>query len=53
MRHRSAIKLASHSEGIANVVVSQDGPISVVFRKNSEVIVRKNVKLVNMNMPWA
>lgn len=53
MRHRSAVKLVSQDETYTALVVSQDGPISGVWRKGNEVFVRRGANLVNMNMPWA
>jgi hypothetical protein len=53
MRHRSAIKLISHIQDSRVLVISQDGPISTVWSDGDNVIVRKGVNLVNMNMPWA
>jgi hypothetical protein len=53
MRHRSAIKLVSQHSDVRVLVVSQDGPISSVWYEKDAVHVRRNVNLVNMNMPWA
>jgi len=52
MRHRSAIKLASRDEGALVLAISQDGPISAIWRRNSTVFVKKGVSLANLNMPW-
>jgi hypothetical protein len=52
MRHRSAIKLASHHSDIVVLPISQDGPISAVWRKEGHVYVKRGVSLANMNMPW-
>jgi hypothetical protein len=53
MRHRSAIKLVSQVPTYHVLVISQDGPISVVWADKKRVIVRRYPNLVNMNMPWA
>ena len=51
MRHRSAIKLVSQISEARSIVISQDGPISVVWREQERLYVKKGVSLVNMNMP--
>jgi hypothetical protein len=53
MRHRAAIKLASKMPGARVLAISQDGPISAVWREEDHVLVRKSVSLPNMNMPWS
>jgi DNA integrity scanning protein DisA with diadenylate cyclase activity len=53
MRHRSAVKLASKGEGSVILAVSQDGPITAVWRDDRNVLVKRGVSLANMNMPWA
>jgi hypothetical protein len=53
MRHRSAIKLASQTSSFRVMAVSQDGPVSGVYRKAEQVVVEKGIKLSNLNMPWA
>lgn len=53
MRHRSAIKLISQEENWRMLVISQDGPISAIWAKDRNVLVRRGLKLVNMNTPWA
>ncbi|MFB6415053.1 MULTISPECIES: putative sensor domain DACNV-containing protein [Bradyrhizobium] len=53
LRHRSAIKLVSKQPGYTAVVVSQDGPISVVWSDRERINVRKGVPFTNLNMPWA
>lgn len=53
LRHRSAIKLVSKQPEYTAIVVSQDGPISVVWSREGRVNVRKGVQLTNLNMPWA
>ncbi len=52
MRHRAAVKFASQGEGTVTLAVSQDGPISAVWRKGQRVYVKKGVALVNLNMPF-
>lgn len=53
LRHRSAVKLVSQEPEHQVLVISQDGPISAVWYDEGQVLVRKNINLVNMNMPWA
>ena len=53
LRHRSAIKLISRQTKYTAIVVSQDGPISVIWSREGRVNVRKGVQLTNLNMPWA
>lgn len=53
MRHRSAIKLASRSEGAVVLAVSQDGPISGIWRSGPSVFVKKGAQLANFNLPWS
>lgn len=53
LRHRSAVKLVSKSPSYVEIVVSQDGPISLIWSKDGTVIVRRGARLVNNNMPWA
>lgn len=53
MRHRSALKLASQLRDAVVLVVSQDGPISGVWADAERVYLRRGVRLVNANLPWA
>lgn len=53
MRHRSAVKFVSQESRAQVLVVSQDGPVSAIWSKKKEVVVRRGVNLVNMDMPWA
>ena len=53
LRHRSAVKLISRQTGYTAIVISQDGPISVIWSSKGRVNVRKGVSLTNLNMPWA
>lgn len=53
MRHRSAIKLASQRSNCNIVAISQDGPATGIRNDKDIVTVKKGMKLVNMNMPWA
>lgn len=53
-RHRSAIKLVSQVPITTVLVISQDGPITVVRSdKKSIVDVRRGANFANMNMPFA
>ena len=53
-RHRSAIKLVSQAPDSTVLVISQDGPISVVWSDTKNVVtVRRGANFVNMNMPFA
>ncbi|WP_456744508.1 putative sensor domain DACNV-containing protein [Bradyrhizobium sp. USDA 4354] len=53
LRHRSAIKLVSKQPEYTAIVISQDGPTSVVWYDRKRINVRKGVPLTNLNMPWA
>lgn len=54
MRHRAAIKLASCMRGTRILAVSQDGPITAVWRDDDHgVLVKKGVSLANRNLPWS
>lgn len=54
LRHRSAIKLVSQEPTYSVLVISQDGPISVVWSEQDRfVTVKRGANLVNLNMPWA
>jgi len=54
LRHRSAIKLVSQKPAYCVLVISQDGPTSVVWSEQDRVVnVRRGASLVNLNMPWA
>lgn len=53
MRHRAAIKLASRMPGTRVLAVSQDGPITAIWREGNNVLVKKGVSLANMNLPWS
>lgn len=52
MRHRSAINLVSQEPRYRILVISQDGPISVVWSKDGRIFLRKTHYLVNANLPW-
>lgn len=52
MRHRSAIKLASRMPDGCILAISQDGPVTAVWRERDQIFVKKGVALTNMNMPW-
>jgi hypothetical protein len=54
LRHRSAIKLVSRNPKYCVLVVSQDGPTSVIWSEKDGVVnVRRGANLVNLNMPMA
>lgn len=54
LRHRSAIKLVSRKTKYCVLVISQDGPISVVWSEKDNIVnVRRGANLVNLNMPMA
>lgn len=53
MRHRSAIKLCSNTADAIVFVVSQDGDVSLVWRKGSNVRVKKGINITNANMVLA
>lgn len=53
MRHRAAVKLASQDQDCRILAISQDGPISGIWWEKGRVLVKKGVKLSNLNMPWS
>ncbi|WP_170508678.1 putative sensor domain DACNV-containing protein [Ruegeria arenilitoris] len=53
MRHRSAAKLASRTTNTQIIAVSQDGPISGIYKKDNRVFVENGISVVNQNLPWA
>lgn len=53
MRHRSAVKLASRTDAYRVIAVSQDGPISGIYKKGERVFVEKGISTTNRNLPWA
>lgn len=53
MRHRSAVKLVSQYREAVVLVVSQDGPVSGVWGDSEGIYVRRGLRLVNANLPWA
>ncbi len=53
MRHRSALKLVSNLADCKVLVVSQDGPVSGVWCEEENVLIKKGIKLANLNIPWA
>lgn len=54
LRHRSAIKIVSQESGYCVLVVSQDGPVSVIWSEKDGIVnVRRGANLVNLNMPMA
>jgi DisA bacterial checkpoint controller nucleotide-binding len=53
MRHRSAINLCSNTADAIVFVVSQDGDVSLIWRKNKHVRVKKGINITNANMVLA
>ncbi len=53
MRHRSAIKLCSNTADAIVFVISQDGEVSLVWGKDKDVMVRRNINITNANMVLA
>jgi hypothetical protein len=53
MRHRSALRCVSVSNGVAAFVVSQDNSVSFIWKKGRRVLLKKNVNTSNPNMVGA
>jgi hypothetical protein len=47
MRHRSALRCVSQSEGTAAFAVSQDGTVSFFWKLGHEVLLKRNVNTAN------
>lgn len=50
MRHRSALRCVGVSEGTAAFVVSQDGQVSLFWKQDGRVLLKRNVNTANPNM---
>jgi hypothetical protein len=50
MRHRSALRCVGVSEGVAAFVVSQDGQVSLFWKQDGKVFMKRNVNTANPNM---
>jgi DNA integrity scanning protein DisA with diadenylate cyclase activity len=53
MRHRSALRCVSVSNGVAAFVVSQDNSVSFIWKKGRKVMLKKHVNTSNPNMVGA
>jgi hypothetical protein len=53
MRHRSALRCVSVSNGVAAFVVSQDNSVSFIWKQGRRVLLKKNVNTSNPNMVGA
>jgi hypothetical protein len=53
MRHRSSIRFVAEQPTAVMFVISQDGGVTFVSSKDGAVLVRRNVNIVNPNMPGA
>jgi DNA integrity scanning protein DisA with diadenylate cyclase activity len=50
MRHRSALRCVGVSEGVAAFVVSQDGQVSLFWKQDGRVLMKRNLNTANPNM---
>jgi hypothetical protein len=50
MRHRSALRCVGVSTGVAAFVVSQDGEVSLFWKQDGRVLMKRNVNTANPNM---
>jgi hypothetical protein len=50
MRHRSALRCVGVSDRVAAFVVSQDGQVSLFWKQNGRVYLKRNVNTANPNM---
>jgi DNA integrity scanning protein DisA with diadenylate cyclase activity len=53
MRHRSALRCVSVSNGVAAFVISQDSSVCFIWKKGRKVLLKKNVNTANPNMVGA
>jgi len=50
MRHRSALRCVGVSEGVAAFVVSQDGQVTLFWKQDGHVFMKRNINTANPNM---
>ncbi len=50
MRHRSALRCVGVSKDVAAFVVSQDGEVSLFWKQDGRVLMKRNVNTANPNM---
>ncbi len=50
MRHRSALRCVGVTEDLAAFVVSQDGQVSLFWKQDGRVLMKRNVNTANPNM---
>lgn len=50
MRHRSALRCVGVADQMAAFVVSQDGQVSLFWKENGRVLLKRNVNTANPNM---
>jgi len=50
MRHRSALRCVGVSEDVAAFVVSQDGQVSLFWKQDGRVFMKRNINTANPNM---
>jgi DNA integrity scanning protein DisA with diadenylate cyclase activity len=50
MRHRSALRCVGNTEGVAAFVVSQDGRVSLFWKQDGRLRLKRNVNTANPNM---
>ena len=50
MRHRSALRCVGVSAQLAAFVVSQDGQVSLFWKQDGRVLMKRNVNTANPNM---
>ncbi|MBM7846744.1 putative sensor domain DACNV-containing protein [Herpetosiphon giganteus] len=50
MRHRSAIRLCASTDNVFAFVISQDGDITLIWRDNKSIMIKRNIDITNANM---
>jgi DNA integrity scanning protein DisA with diadenylate cyclase activity len=50
MRHRSALRCVGVTDQVAAFVVSQDGQVSLFWKQDGRVLMKRNVNTANPNM---
>ena len=50
MRHRSALRCVGVSEGVVAFVISQDGQVSLFWKQDGRLLMKRNINTANPNM---
>jgi hypothetical protein len=50
MRHRSAIRLCASTNSVFAFVISQDGGVTLIWRDDKDIMIKRNIDITNANM---